>query len=305
MRDKIKKCLFCDTASIEAMHLGIKDAYRVDCPLCMSYIVSETAIMDKTIDAIPKEDRILFSAHLRNSYAEGHIPEILSATIVAIPEIVSPYKRLTPMDKANKVIFYLGESSDFFGHPIKIDMERDYTKFYCKNTDEFVNVRYYLIEEKIVEFANVPQLFTLTMKGWNKTESLKEINIDSKRVFVAMNFDAKLKNIFDDAIYPACKECGFEAFRVDTEEHNEKICDKIISDIKSSRFLIADFTEQKYGVYFEAGFAQGLGIKVIWTCNEKEKDGLHFDTRQYNHIFWKDTEDLRIQLANRIKATVL
>ena len=59
------------------------------------------------------------------------------------------------------------------------------------------------------------------------------------------------------------------------------------------------------GVYYEAGFARGLGIPVISTCREDERGKLHFDTRQYNHIFWKAPADLADQLHDRVAATAL
>lgn len=62
----------------------------------------------------------------------------------------------------------------------------------------------------------------------NKNESLKEINQLSKRVFVAMSFDQDLNPVFGRAIKPACEECGFVAHRVDLDEHNEKICDRLL-----------------------------------------------------------------------------
>jgi hypothetical protein len=48
----------------------------------------------------------------------------------------------------------------------------------------------------------------------------------------------------------------------------------------------------------------GLGRPVIWTCREDDRKKVQFDTRQYNHIFWKDPNDLRIKLADRIRATI-
>ena len=58
--------------------------------------------------------------------------------------------------------------------------------------------------------------------------------------------------------------------------------------IKRSRFLVADVTGGRQGVYFEGGFAKGLGLPVIWTCSHgtdaELKKWMHFDTRQYNHI---------------------
>jgi hypothetical protein len=61
-------------------------------------------------------------------------------------------------------------------------------------------------------------------------------------------------------------------------------------------------TGQRNGVYFEAGFAYGLGRKVIWMCNKAEKDDLHFDTRQFNHIMYTDLEEASKQLTDRIVA---
>jgi len=52
--------------------------------------------------------------------------------------------------------------------------------------------------------------------------------------------------------------------------HNEKICDKIVSEIRKSRLLVADFTDNRGGVYFEAGFAMGLSIPVIWMCRASD-----------------------------------
>ena len=92
------------------------------------------------------------------------------------------------------------------------------------------------------------------------------------------------------------------------KEHVNKIDDEIIAEIRRSRFLVADFTQgqdgARGGVYFEAGFAFGLGIPVIYTCRKDMIEKLAFDTRQYNHIFWECNEDLRRSLGNRIAATI-
>lgn len=93
--------------------------------------------------------------------------------------------------------------------------------------------------------------------------------------------------------------------RIDLLQHNEKICDKILAEIRSCQFIIGDFTLQRAGVYFEAGFAMGLGRPVIWTCREDDFENTHFDTRQYNHIVWDTPEDLREKLTNRIRATIV
>ena len=57
-------------------------------------------------------------------------------------------------------------------------------------------------------------------------------------------------------------------------------------------------------MYFEAGFAMGLGRPVIWTCRKDDIDNAHFDTRQYNHIVWENEKELYEKLKNRIEATI-
>ena len=86
-------------------------------------------------------------------------------------------------------------------------------------------------------------------------------------------------------------------------EHNEKIDDKIIAEIRKSGILVADLTENNQGVYFEAGLAMGLGIPVIWTCRKDNFESIHFDTRQYNYIVWENPGELKEKLKNRIEAT--
>ncbi|WP_210486556.1 hypothetical protein [Microvirga antarctica] len=126
----------------------------------------------------------------------------------------------------------------------------------------------------------------------------------STRAFVAMWFGGEMSAAWQDGLEPAIGDAGYEAFRIDKHEHVNRIDDEILAQIRTSRFLVADFTSEKDkprgGVYFEAGFALGLNVPVIWTAHERMEKEIHFDTRQYNHIFWTDPADLREKLWNRI-----
>ncbi len=97
---------------------------------------------------------------------------------------------------------------------------------------------------------------------------------------------------------------GFTPIRIDLVQHNDKIDDRIVAEIRRSGILVADFTGNRGGVYFEAGFAMGLRIPVIWTCMEDNLNQVHFDTRQYNFIVWSNAEDLKEKLEARIAATI-
>ena len=106
----------------------------------------------------------------------------------------------------------------------------------------------------------------------------------------------------EDAIDRAVEESGYKPVRIDKIEHVNRIDDEIIARFRRSKFLIADFTGQRNGVYFEAGFMLGLGRPVIWVCEKAELHDVHFDTRQYNTIDYLDAADLQKRLQVRIEA---
>jgi hypothetical protein len=96
--------------------------------------------------------------------------------------------------------------------------------------------------------------------GWAHLETLKQKSPDSHQCFVAMRFSDEMKKIYDSFISLGVLDAGYKPHRVDQREHNDKIDDEIIAQIRRSRFALADFTEHSGGVYFEAGFAKGLNL---------------------------------------------
>jgi nucleoside 2-deoxyribosyltransferase len=117
-----------------------------------------------------------------------------------------------------------------------------------------------------------------------------------------MWFAPELAQAFDKGFEPAVRNAGYQAVRIDRTEHEGKIDDRIIAEIRASAFVIADFTGHRGGVYYEAGFAHGLGRRVIFTCREDHLKDLHFDVRQYNTILWTEPASLIQPLQNRILA---
>jgi nucleoside 2-deoxyribosyltransferase len=113
-----------------------------------------------------------------------------------------------------------------------------------------------------------------------------------------------MRPIYEDGISTAIEALGYRSLRVDNKEHIGKVDDLIMAEIQESRFVVADFTGHRGGVYFEAGYALGLGLPVIWTCREDNIEKLHFDIRQYNCIKRATAEELREKLGNRLRATV-
>ncbi len=150
----------------------------------------------------------------------------------------------------------------------------------------------------------------VSVEGHARVDELEreENSSNSSQSFIAMWFNKSTSAAFEKGIKPAIVETGYEPLRIDRKEHINKVDDEIIAEIKRSRFLVADFTHgedgARGGVYYEAGFAHGLGIPVIFTCREDAVETLHFDTNHYNHIVWSGPADLREKLRNRILAVI-
>lgn len=150
--------------------------------------------------------------------------------------------------------------------------------------------------------------YTPTASGWLKIDELAARLPSATQAFVAMWFNDATERSYVAGIEPAIKDSGYQAVRIDKKEHSNKIDDEIIAEIRRSKFLVADFTcepeKVRGGVYFEAGYAMGRNIPVIWMCAKQSLKDVHFDTRQYNHIVWETPEGLRQALKARIGAVI-
>jgi len=66
---------------------------------------------------------------------------------------------------------------------------------------------------------------------------------------------------------------------------------------------IVDLTHGNQGAYWEAGYAEGLGKPVIYTCDEaKFEEMSHFDTNHHLHVLWG--ENAMEVAMEKLKATI-
>jgi hypothetical protein len=174
---------------------------------------------------------------------------------------------------------------------------------WAANSNElwFLLVDYLADSEKcVIRVGQGDRVFRISPKGWTR---LAGANPNSRVGFIAMWIDARLNPLFA-AIEKGISDAGYAPERIDKVEHNNRIDDEIIAHIRRSRFIVADMTGNRGGVYFESGFALGLGLEVIWLCRKGRLNRVHFDNRQYNFIEWSfdDLPDLTKRLTTRIEA---
>ena len=152
--------------------------------------------------------------------------------------------------------------------------------------------------------------YRVSIGGHARLAELEEITQESSKAFVAMWFHESTNDVWETAIQPGIENAGYEPDRIDRKEHLNKIDDEIIAGLRRARFVVADFTHgddgARGGVYYEAGFAHGRNIPVIFTCRKDVFEKVHFDTRQYNHIVWEGEKlnEFRSKLTQRICAVI-
>ena len=176
-------------------------------------------------------------------------------------------------------------------------------------TDEVRFLFDYLVERAWLErMEDVNDCYVITVAGHARLAELAQPVIATSQAFVAMWFHESMDDVWERGIRPGIEDAGYRPVRIDRTEHNDKIDDAIIAQIRRSRFVVADFTQgadgARGGVYYEAGFAHGLDRPVIFACRKDQLENAHFDTRQYNHIVWETPEELRNRLSERISATI-
>ncbi len=185
----------------------------------------------------------------------------------------------------------------------------DFPLVFVHDQEEFLHLFRMLSEQQLLDEppGRDPArrtAFRITPEGWERLRDLAKTRQDSNRAFVAMSFAPELVPVWVDGIKPALEALDYIPVRIDKTHADDKIDNRIIAEIRRSGLLVADFTGHRSGVYFEAGFAMGLGIPIVWTCKKADYKATHFDTRQYQHLLWETPEDLREQLVNHIAARI-
>lgn len=217
---------------------------------------------------------------------------------------------LTPEEKIDKLLEHVRKQTNYDGEaiPFYYADNKVLTALNFVNREECVFYIRTAIKKGLLDsqpFNSDANYLSLTSEGLSRIIKAMESKI-SRYCFVAMSFDDELKTTYTNAIEPAITETGFIPIRIDLTHipPDQTINDEIISGIKKARFTIADFTNHKNGVYFEAGYALGKGRKVIYSCKEDQIGNAHFDIRNYQHVLWNDTLEFKKKLIDKIEAYI-
>jgi hypothetical protein len=105
-----------------------------------------------------------------------------------------------------------------------------------------------------------------------------------KFVFVLMPFNTSFDDIYNYGIKQTCTELNSYCERVDEQIFSERILDRIYNQISKADIIIADMTGRNPNVFYEVGYAHGIGKKVILLT--QNSDDIPFDLKHFPHIIY-------------------
>jgi hypothetical protein len=74
----------------------------------------------------------------------------------------------------------------------------------------------------------------------------------------------------------------------------------MLSAIDEAEFVVADLTDAKVNVFYEAGYAQGLGKITIYLAGTGA--AIPFDVKDYPVIYYPNLRELKSSLSERLEA---
>ncbi|HPO16005.1 MAG TPA: hypothetical protein PLI09_21390 [Candidatus Hydrogenedentes bacterium] len=276
-----------------------------NCPNCGRYLIGIYLILNRALIPTNKNARAILSASIWQRQEQSEEPPIVSKTHLdaaekgALPD---------PSEQLDRLILFLGKYQESSGKYIELSYGCLRAKIGGVHSADELYIVQSAVSSKLIEsrtHKSQCHLVRLTLEGWTRFRELQCGAITSRTAFMAMPFgNTEVTQIVEDVFRHAVEETGFRLKRLDDETPAGHIDDRMRVEILMCRFLIADLTCENRGAYWEAGYAEGLGKPVIYTCNKHyfESHGTHFDTNHRQTIKW-DLENPQ-KAADDLKATI-
>lgn len=295
-------CPICATRGTGGLPLIVGfEGNGYDCPRCGHFYLTGTAVA--TLEghlATGRIDRSVLSHHVRKMYDEKTQSCILRDQDLAA--YIGDNSVPNPQEQLESLILWIGKSQRSHSEPAVTRQPplaaRIGSAVTIDRSDE-PDLAWLLAQVKeppLVTIESSPLesgalAFRLTMDGWKYFADLNRRAVESHRAFMAMKFDDPvLDRVLKDCFKPAAAQAGFDLRAVNELQPAGLIDNQIRAGIRAARFVVADLTHDSYGAYFEAGFAEGMGLPVIYTCEalKFKQKSTHFDTNHMHTVLWED-----------------
>ena len=289
-------CELCGTET-ETSGTPAGGGIHQNCSRCGEFRLTETGT--EVIRHVTSDEKVKLSAWVCQQNMFGEVPKLTSDRITLVTN--TPIPGIS--ERADRFLSFAVKNQSRLGEKFDPTGPEVIAVTYSRDDGEVIFLREFLVSRELIRHHG-GRLYQVTPTGYIRYEELQARQTASAQGFVAMWFNDSMGDAYVNGFEPGVREAGYDPVRVDSVEHVGKIDDEIIAQIRRSRFIVADFTGQRGGVYFEAGFALGLNLPVFWTCRQDEIELLHFDIRQFNCIDWTAPADLATRLQRRIEAVI-
>ena len=302
MRGTKTACPVCSVGLDEpSSHAASADRVNFSCPRCGRYQLS--GVLDAGLEHEIGESRrkaAVLSYAIRRMQSAGDAPLLVGDTV---NRILNDDHLPSPAEQFDLLLLWLGDHLESIGETVFLEPMRHLAILGALHNEDLFQLVRELVDRGLVRADASEQYVevSLTLAGWDEVRKLERGSTTTRKAFMAIQFgDEELNGAFVECFKPAAAHAGFELVRVDDEPRAGLIDDNIRLGILTSRFVVADLTFNNRGVYWEAGFAEGLGKPVIYTCKRtffekkaphEEDGGVHFDTRNRLTVLW-DSDDL-------------
>jgi len=312
------KCPICNSEVQKREPLVTQTEVRehYDCSRCGDYYLNSSTEMHIRCLVHRDNSKIAILSHWIRTKHEANRPDDRGGKkiITLNKELVDNIIKNPPpslAEQANNFVRWLGDKTAP-AEEIIVESNTHQAIMGAKTPEEFHFVLSHLSDDGLIEAEPkrhagifLHEKVTLSFKGWEYYARLKRGAVESRKAFMAMQYnEEQLDKIVEDVFKPAVKQTGFDLFKLVDRPKAGLIDDRLRIEIQTSRFLIADLTHENRGAYWEAGYAEGLGKPVIYTCNQKKFRRLktHFDTNHHLTVVW-DADNLS-EAADELKATI-
>lgn len=308
------ECPVCNSTLKRFEARGERSFY--ECPRCGPYSLSYEAEQD--LDGYLSRGE---NSRARLSHALYHMTkreQWALVTTALLQNILDSTELPRPQGQLENLILWLGEAQPNMGATI----EAEENAIAAVGVVDLSSLAFLgsqaidagLLKGKVTQYVDGSYhiySLQLTLAGWQLFENLQRGKSNSRIAFMAMQFgDEELDRIYKDYFKIGVAATGFDLKRVDEGQPAGLIDDRLRVEIRQCRFLIADLTHDNRGAYWEAGFAEGLGKPVIYTCRkdvfEDKTKGTHFDTNHHLTVTWESgkLDDAVKRLKDTIRATL-
>jgi hypothetical protein len=292
----MSECIVCKNPNCtESGGRGL-GSVRYQCPRCGDFILGGSADATIATELAKEPYRAALMSHtLRRACRPGE--PVGPITTYSMPSYWGAGRLPTPQEQADSLVLWIGDSQpslSAWAITPEVTIDAWIGAALPRNPGGSDGLRW-LVEQLEPERLFKSQydkgrlLAVLTMRGWERHAELKRKAITSRTAFIAMKFgDATLDQVVRDCFRPAVERTGFKLRLVTDDQPAGLIDNQMRAAILAARFVIADLTHGNQGAYWEAGFAEGLALPVIYTCEASvwTAKRTHFDTNHMVTIMW-------------------